>query len=374
MSRLAHFGVGIAALLAAGGLAGCEREQAAAPEPVRPVKIMRAELKAATRSVSYSGVVKARQEASLGFRVSGKIIERAVDVGDRVAPGALLARLDRTDLALALASASAALSGAKAQLTVAQSAYDRAADLAAKGFASRATLDERRLALDQARAAVDQARASEAQAANQAGYAELRADVAGVVTALPAEAGQVVAAGAPVAVVARVGEKEVAVAVPESEIRYLHIGDCFAVRFWSDPDRASAGKVREIAGSADAGSRTFAVRVSLPDDPAIRLGATAEIAAEIPVQAAGVDAPLSALTEREGRPTLWVVDPQTHKVSPRAVEPAGFTADGVRIGEGLRPGELVVIAGTQFMSPGKTVRLTDADEAALAAPGFANNP
>jgi membrane fusion protein, multidrug efflux system len=365
--------IGVVALLAAGVLAGCEKEQVAAPEPVRPVKVMRAEVKATTRTVSYSGVVKARREANLGFRVGGKIVERAVNVGDRVAPGALLARLDRSDLALALASASAALSGAKTQLAVAQSAYDRTSELAAKGFASKAALDERKLGLDQARAAVDQARAAEAQAANQAGYAELRAEDAGVVTALPAEAGQVVAAGTPVATVARDGEKEVAVAVPESEIRHLHVGDRFAVRFWSDPDRTSAGVVREIAGSADAGSRTFAVRVSLADDPAIRLGATAEVTAEFPVEAASLEAPLSALTERDGRPTLWIVDPQTRKVSPREITPAGFSAEGVRIADGLKAGELVVIAGAQFMTPGKPVRLSGEDMA-LSASKLASNP
>ena len=363
-----------AALLAASFLASCERDQVAAPEPARPVKVMRAELKAPTRAVSYSGVVKARREAALSFRVGGKIVERAVNIGDRVAPGALLARLDRSDLALALASASAALASARSQLAVAQSAYDRAADLAAKGFMAKAALDDRKLALDQARSAVDQARSTQEQAEHQATYADLISDAAGVVTAVQAEAGQVVAAGAPVVAVARDGEKEVAVAVPESEIRRFHVGDRFAVRFWADPDLVGAGVVREIAGSADPASRTFAVRVSLADDPAIRLGETAMVTADIPVEAAGVEAPLTALTEREGRPTVWIVDPRTKTVSPREVAPAGFSADGVRIADGLKPGELVVIAGAQFMTPGKSVRLAPEDEAALATPKLASNP
>ena len=375
MARIPRQPALAAALLAATLLSGCEPKQAATPEPVRPVKVMRAEVKPATRAVTYSGVVKARREASLSFRVGGKIVERVVNIGDRVAPGSLLARLDRSDLALALASATAALASARSQLAVAQSAYSRAEDLAAKAFFAKATLDDRKLALDQAQAAVDQARSAQEQAAHQATYADLTSDVAGVVTGVQAEAGQVVATGAPVVIVARDGEKEVAVAVPENEIRRFHVGDRFAVRFWADPDLVGAGVAREIAGSADLASRTFAIRVSLADDPAIRLGETAAVTAEIPVEAAGVEAPLSALTERDGRPTLWIVDPKTLTVAPREVAPAGFSGEGVRIARGLAPGELVVTAGAQFMTAGKLVRLAPEDEAALAAaPKLASVP
>jgi RND family efflux transporter MFP subunit len=343
-------------------LGGCEREQAAAPDPVRPVKVLRAETKAPTRSVTYSGSVKARREANLGFRVGGKIVERLVNAGERVAPGDVLARLDRADLTLSLASAAAARASANTQLAVAQSAYDRTANLAAKGFAAQATLDDRKLALDQAKAAVDQARSAQAQADHAANYAELKSDVAGVVTSVAAEAGQVVGSGATVVVVAQDGEKEVAIAVPESEIRFFHVGDRFKVSFWADPDLVRTGVVREIAGSADPTSRTFAIRVSLPDDPAIRLGETAAVTAEIPVETAGLEAPLSALTERNGRPTLWIVDPKTRTVSPREVVAAGFSGDGVRIASGLAPGELVVIAGAQFMTEGKSVLLAPSPE------------
>ncbi len=345
-------------------LAACEHEQAAAPEPVRPVKVMKAEFTATTRSVAYSGSVKARREANLGFRVGGKIVERLVNVGERVAEGSLLARLDRSDLALALASAKASVEAAQSQVAVSQSGYDRAAGLSAKGFGTQATLDERRLALDQANAALDQARSARDQAVHQVGYSELRSDVAGVVTNVMAEAGQVVASGAPVFMVARDGEKEVAVAVPENEIRFFHAGDRFAVRFWADPDLVQTGVAREIAGSADATSRTFAIRVSLPDDPKIRLGETATVVADIPVQAAGVEAPLSAMTERDGRPNLWIVDPKTKTVAPREVVTVGFAGAGVRIVKGLEPGELVVTAGAQFMTPGKSVLLAPSDVAA----------
>jgi RND family efflux transporter MFP subunit len=354
-------------LVAGLSLAGCQDKQVAGPDAVRPVKVMKAEVKPSSREVTYAGTVKARREASLGFRVAGKIVERCVNVGQHVEPGTLLARLDRTDLRLAMKSASASLAGATSQLAVAQSAYDRAAALFAKGFSTQASLDDRKLALDQARSSLDQARSSRDQAANQEAYAELKSDVAGTVTSVLAEAGQVVSSGTPVVVVARDGEKEVAVAIPESEIRFFKVGDRLAVRFWADPDRDQPGVAREIAGSADATSRTFAARVSLPDDPSIRLGETATVIADLPVVTNGIAVPLSALTERDGHPNLWIVDPTTKTVAPRAVTTASFADDGVRIASGLAQGDLVVTAGAQFMTPGKVVALASADGADASA-------
>ena len=358
------------AALAGLGLASCQDKQATAPEVIRPVKVMKAERRAATRQVSYSGSVKARREANLGFRVGGKIVERCVDVGQHVEPGTLLARLDTTDLQLSLKSAAASLAAAQSQLTVAQSVYDRTAALFTRGFASQATMDDRKLALDQAKYNLDSLRSTRDQAFNQNAYSELRSDVAGVVTNVMAEAGQVVTSGSPVVVVARDGEKEVAVAVPESEIRFFNVGDSLKVQFWADPGAVQTGVVREIAGSADATSRTFAMRVSLPDDPAIRLGVTAMLAASIPVEAGGIAVPLSAVTERDGHPNLWVLNPDTKTVAPRPVTTSAFTDDGVRITSGLEAGDLVVTAGAQFMTPGKTVMIAG-DE--LAAASFSNN-
>ena len=348
-------------------LAACSEQKAEAPAPVRPVKVAEVAAQAETRKISYSGSVKARTEASLGFRVGGKIVARLVDVGDRVEPGTVLARLDTADLTLSLASAEANLASTTAQLAVATSALDRAKALFARGFTSKSILDDRQLALDQARAALDAARSSRDQAENQTAYSELKSDIAGIVTAVGAEAGQVVAAGSPVVVVARDGEKEVAIAIPESEIRFFHVGDRLAVRYWADPALSQSGTVREIAGSADTASRTFAVRVSLPEDPAVRLGMTAALDADVPVEAAGIVVPLAALTERDGAPTVWVVDPAAATVSPRKVSTAAFADDGVRITTGVAPGEWIVTAGAQFMTPGMPVRLDDRQAAAITA-------
>lgn len=357
-----------AALLVPVLLAACQEKQAEAPEPVRPVKVAKVAPRQDTRTISYSGSIRAKTEAGLGFRVGGKIVERNVDVGDRVEPGTVLARLDTADLALSLKSAEAALAGAQSQLAVAQSAYDRAQKLFASGFTSRSILDDRKLALDQAASGLDAARSARDQALNQNAYSELKSDIAGVVTAVNAEAGQVVAAGTAVVTVARDGDKEVAIAVPESEIRFFREGDRLSVRYWADPSIRQTGTVREIAGSADPTSRTFAIRVALPADPAVRLGMTAMLEAVVPVESGGIVVPLAALAERDGKPVVWVVDPASKTVSPREIVTASFAEDGVRVEKGLKPGEWIVTAGAQFMTSGKAVRLdAESERTAMAA-------
>ena len=289
----------------------------------------------------------------------GKIVERLVDVGDHVEPGEVLARLDTNDLDLALRNAEAAVSSARSRLDVAEKALGRYKSLLAKGFIAQSVLDQRQLEFDEASAALDSAISTRDQARNQAAYSELKADAAGIVTEIRAEGGQVVTAGAPVVVVARDDDKEVAIAVPENEIRHFAVGDQFAVRFWADDAIALTGTVREVSGSADQTSRTFAVRVSLPEDPRVRLGMTATISADVPVSGGAIVVPLAALSERDGKPIVWVVDPASQTVAPRYVETRSFVADGVRISAGLASGELVVSAGTQFMTPDKKVRIAD---------------
>ncbi|MEJ1158045.1 efflux RND transporter periplasmic adaptor subunit [Prosthecomicrobium sp. N25] len=349
-------------------LAGCKEEVSVAPEPPRPVKTLTVAAAAAERTLTYSGAVEARVSAALGFRVPGKIVERSVDVGDRVTAGQVVARIDPADLGLALQAAEANVEGAKARVEVAQDALARTRTLFDKGHVAKAALDKAALEADQAAAALDAARSARDQARNQSLYAELKADGPGIVTEVRAEAGQVVLAGTPVVVVARDGEKEVRVAVPEQEIRHLAPGQSVAVGYWADPALRQEGRVREVAGSADPASRTFSVRVTLPDDPGIRLGQTATVSVAVPTAAAGVAVPLSALAEANGRPVVWVVDPATATVRSRVVEVGPVTPDGTRVTAGLVPGDKVVTAGTQFMVEGRKVRLDGPLATAALAP------
>lgn len=348
--------------LALVALAACKKEEAAAPtgEPVRPVKTLTVTGDAETRVLRYSGSVRARVETALGFRVPGKIVQRLVDVGERIDAGRVLARLDPTDLKLALQTAEANVVAAKARVKVAEDSRARARTLNTKGFVADSNLDRAALEADQAVAALEAAVSARDQAANQAAYADLVAGADGIVTDIRADVGQVVAAGTPVAVLARDDEKEVAIAVPEQDVVRFAKDQKVAVRFWADRDLVLDGRVREIAGSADPASRTYAIRVALADDARVRLGMTATVEAVVPVSGPGIVVPLAALTRAEGRDRVWVVDAATATVAPRDVVLGAVAPEGVRVAGGLAVGDVVVTAGTQFLTPGRKVHLPSA--------------
>ncbi len=359
LTRPAFIASRIAVLGLVVSLAACQQKAAEAPEPVRPVKVVTVDASAATREIVFSGSVRARTESQIGFRIPGKIVERRVSVGDTVEAGEILARLDTADLALAVRSAEANLAAARAGQDVAAAALQRNQALFARGFIAQSLLDQQRLQVDQATSALQAATSARDQAVNQAGYSDLKADAAGIVTAIGADVGQVVGAGTPVVTIARNGETEAAIAVPENQIRYFKPGDTLAVRYWADPAIEQNGTVREVSGSADPASRTFAVRVSLPADPRVRLGMSATLALDVAAEGGAIVVPAAALSERNGEPIVWVVDPAAKTVAPRNVRFDAFAPDGVRISSGLSAGDVVVAAGTQFMTPGKQVRIPD---------------
>ncbi|NRQ17097.1 efflux RND transporter periplasmic adaptor subunit [Ensifer sesbaniae] len=340
-------------------LAGCSEEKSETADVVRPVKVVEIAQADAARQLSYSGAVRARTEMNLGFRVSGKIVERIVNVGDRVKVGDRLARIDATDYELAVRSATANLEAAERQVETVELVRDRAKQLLARKFASQAQFDQAVLSYNQAVATRDAAKSALSQAKNQVVYTSLVADRPGIVTAINADVGQVVGSGTPVATVAVEGEKEVQVAVPETEIGNFKAGLPVKVGIWSDAGLSLDGMVREVAGSADQQSRTFSVRVSLPNDPRVLLGMTATVEASAGSGTPFVSVPLSALAEKDGYPIVWVVDRGTETVRSRPVTLADFTTDGVRVTEGLNVGDLVVAAGTQFMTDDLKVTISN---------------
>ena len=350
-------------------LAGCSEEKSETAEVVRPVKVVEIAQADNVRQLSYSGAVRARTEMNLGFRVSGKIVERVVNVGDRVKVGDLLARIDPTDYELAVRSASANLDAAERQVETVELVRDRAKQLLARKFASQAQFDQAVLSYNQAVATRDAAKSALSQAKNQVVYTSLVADRPGIVTTINADVGQVVGSGTPVATVAVEGEKEVQVAVPETEISNFKAGLPVKVGIWSDAGLSLDGTVREVAGSADQQSRTFSVRVSLPNDQRVLLGMTATIEASAGNGVSFVSVPLSALAEKDGYPIVWVVDRGTETVRSRPVTLADFTTNGVRVTEGLKVGDLVVAAGTQFMTDDLKVTISNdtTHQAAAAA-------
>ncbi len=325
----------IAALL----LAACSHKQEAA-DPVRPVlTITVAPGAAATRDV-YSGEVRARVETDLAFRIGGKIAARLADAGARVSKGQVLARLDPEDVRLAAEAARAQLASAEAEHALAKAELERASDLLAKKFISQSAYDTRQAGYAAAKARVEQARSQAAITANQQAYATLAADADGVIISVAAESGQVVAAGQPVLRLARHGEMEIVINVPEGQVARFRPGQDAAIALWADPATHFPGRVREIAGGADAVTRTFTVRVSILEaPPGVRVGMSANVALRPSLDAALVVLPLTALVRQGEAAAVWVVDPRSAQVQLRPVQVGQYREDGATILSGVAAGE-----------------------------------
>lgn len=351
--------------------AACGNDKTAL-EPVRPVLTQTVIPGASTTRDVYSGEVRARHEADLGFRVGGKVVSRSVDAGARVAKGTVLARLDPEDAQLAAQAAAAQLASAESDLALAKAEMERHAELLAKKFISQSAYDVKQNAYNASRARAEQARSQAGISSNQAAYTTLVADADGVVVSVSAEVGQVVTAGQPVLKLARTGEKEVVVNAPESQVGRFKVGQAVAVSLWADPSTVFPGRVREIGGGADPVTRTYAVRVSAPTAPqTAQLGMTASVLFNSAVDPTLVLLPLSALAREGANAAVWIVDPATSKVKLRAVSVGQFREDGVTVTAGLHPGDVVVTAGVHKLRADQQVRVA---EASAPGPGAANTP
>ena len=343
-------------------LSACSRPQAP-QEPIRSVKLLTVSAATLDARQEYAGEVRARVESRLGFRVGGKLVQRPVELGQRVQAGQLLAQLDANDLALASQAAQAQVSAAQAQRDLAAADLQRFTDLKAQGFVSGAEIERRQAAQQAAEASLRQARALGAVQGNQAAYARLLADGAGVVVAVDAEVGQVVAAGAPVVRIARDGAREVVFAVPEDRVSALQPGQAAQVRLWAAPPGGAAaslsGTVREVAASADPATRTYQVRLTLPAGVAVALGATAHVTLpDADPDTMAIRLPTSALMRSPGSTpgtSVWVFDAASSTVQMRPVELAGADGNHMLVVSGLKPGEEVVAAGVHVLSPGQKV-------------------
>jgi multidrug efflux system membrane fusion protein len=333
-----------------------QQEKAAAPRPVKTVTIAQS---SGRRLTTYSGVVRPRIETALGFRISGKIVERLVNTGDQASKNQVIARLDAVDLKLSQQSALANVAAAQTRLSVARDSLQRAKKLYPKGFIAKAAVDQRQLEADAARSALNAAESQARQAANATGYAELKSDKEGVVTAVLAEPGQVVAAGTPVVKLAQLGDIEAAVSIPEQDVVRLTVGQPVTIGLWAAPGLETKGRIREISAAADAASRTYAIRVTIDSPPPVmRLGMTVTATIAYSESRPSIIAPLAALTGKGRDMAVFVVDAASATVSRRPVAVSGIEDGAARIASGLRPGEIIVAAGVQFLSDGQKVRLT----------------
>ncbi len=336
-------------------------------EPVRAVKLVTVGETAYEAGHEYAAEVRARVESRLGFRVAGKIVRRAVEPGQRVQAGQLLAQLDARDYQLAAEAARAQVASATTQRDLAAADLKRFQSLRDQGFISGAEMERRSAQLKAAQATLDQARAQQSSQGNQAAYTQLLADAGGVVTGVDAEVGQVVAAGTPVVRLAQDGPRDVVFAVPEDRVAAVRVGQPVTVRAWAS-DGQWHGSVREVAAAADPVTRTYAVKVALAGE-APPLGATVTV---VPQQsgaqgAAVIKLPTSAL-RREGAGTaVWVFDEASSSVRSQPVQVAGADGNEAVIADGLTPGMRVVASGVHVLAPGQKVSVYQSKTATAPA-------
>lgn len=344
-----------ALLLAA--LAGCGEKP---PAPALAPLVVTQQVVAgdAGQQASFAGEVRARSESALGFRVGGKITARLVDVGAVVKPGTAIARIDARDLQLNSASVKSQMAAAQADVTQAQADYARYRDLFQKNFVSAAEIDRRKATLEVAQARLEQARAQLNVADNQSTYAVLSADRAGVITAVEADVGQVVAAGQTVVRLARESEKEILITIPENRLPEVQAAQRIVVGLWAARGRLYTGRVREVSPIADAVTRTYAVRIAVPDaDANMRLGMTASVVLQQPGAGDAVVLPLTAVYQQGAQAALWVVEPASQTVKLTPVKVGVFRENTVTVLSGVKQGDRVVTAGVHKLTQGQKVRL-----------------
>ena len=354
---------GVASLALALVLVGCSRPKPV-EEPIRAVKVMTVGLMSMQSAPEFAGEVRAQVESRLGFRVGGKLIRRWVEVGQHVKAGQVLAQLDPQDYKLATDAARAQLSAAASNRDLAAADFKRYQELKAQNFISGAELERRDTTLKAAQAQWAQAQSQLSGQGNQLAYATLLADVAGVVTAVEVEPGQVVAAGTPVVRVAQDGPRDAVFSVPEDKVAAIKIGSEVAVRGWAS-SASLKGVVREVAASADPVTRTFLVKVALAGQAVPVLGATVSVLPQalsrsaVPV----IKLPTSALRQEGGATAVWVLDPVSLTVKLLPVQVATADGNDVVVVSGLQPGMQVVVAGVHVLQPGQKVMVYKANQA-----------
>jgi RND family efflux transporter MFP subunit len=302
----------------------------------------------------------AAYQADIGFRVNGKILQRPVDVGTQVKKGDLLARLDPQQYRQDFEVAKAEVATAEAEVTRAEAQEWRQRELLKNGNTTRVQYDQSLKTFKTAQAQLDSARARQVQASENLDYTDLKADNDGVISAIGADPGQVVSAGQMVVKLAQPGEREAVFNVAESTFKNPPKNPTVEVQLVSNPDVKAAGKVRYVSPQADPTTRTFTVRVSLPDaPPQMRLGAS--VVGSVTVnEGQSITIPGSALFQKEGKPAVWLVTKDgTVQLKPITVE--RYQGDSVVVGNGLAQGDVVVTGGAQKLLPGQKVRLMQAN-------------
>jgi len=343
-------------------LTGCKQSAPPPVEEIRPVRTITVGLRADGDSVALTGTVHAQSEINLAFRIDGRLIERAVSVGDIVRPGQLVARLDPQNEDSSLQSAQAQLAAARAQLAEASNNYARMGELVTEDAVSRSSYEQAEALKKTAESQVQSAQSQVALSGNRLNYTRLVSDIAGVVTAQGAEPGEVVGAGRMIVQIAREGGRDGIFDVPAQAKDAVLASPAITVALTMDPKVTAAGRVREVSPRADPVTGTFRVKVNLTNPPAaMRLGSTVRMRMKVAGDT-GFVIPASALMRSDRQPAVWIVDPKSATVSARTVDVRAFDADQVVVASGLNAGDVVVTAGIQVLRPGQKVRLLETSQ------------
>ena len=336
-------------------------------EEIRPVRAIKLASEQFDVLAEFSGEVRPRVESRLGFRVGGKIVARKVDPGTIVKQGQVLLQLDPQDLQLAQVQASAGMKAAESNRDLAAAEFKRYLDLREKNFVSQAVLDAKLTANKAAQASFEQAEAAYRNQANQSNYTTLVSDVDGIVTSVDAEAGQVVTAGTPVVRVARLGEKEIIIGIPENKVAALRKVSDVRVRLWATPNDSIAGTIREIAPIADPVTRTYMAKIAIPTaTDAVGLGMTAYVSFVAKTPNAMIKVPLTALVRDKANSAVWIIENGAVKLVP--VKVAGPSGNDLLLASGVVAGQTVVTAGASLLKPGQKVTVLGDDIVTNVAP------
>ena len=340
---------------------GCSKEQPAAEQV--PFVMVTQPATIHNEQKSYAGDVQARQQTALAFRVGGQIIERYVDVGDRVKVGQVLAKLDVKDAQLQLNSAQAQLESAQSAAKIAADEFKRFQQLLPINAVSRSQYDAIKSQYDSANATLKQAQSNYAVTANQTGYNQLIANKNGVITERNIEIGQVIAAGQAAYQLAIDGDREVVIGVPEQAVSTIKVGQDAWVTLWSKPQDKFAAYVREISPAADQ-SRTFTAKVALKEgQSAIQLGQSARVFFNTTTQNM-LSVPLSSVSANANQAYVWIVnaDQTLHKVP---VTLGAYGRDSVPILSGLNANSWVVVGGVHLLREKQKIHPVDRENRAV---------
>ncbi len=352
-------------------LAGCQQKETP-PAPLRVVMVAQPTTAALGKS-SYSGEVRARQEADLSFRVGGKVTQRLVEVGTRVKKGQILAVLDPSDANLQLNAAQAQLESSQSVERTAKTELERYRQLLPDNAISRSQFDQIENQYKTARSNAQQARANYDVVSNQAAYSTLRAYKNGVVVARHIEVGQVVSAGQPIYTLAMDGEREVVIGVPEQLVNQLQVRQPVQVALWSNADQLLPAYIREISPAADA-SRTFAVRVAFSNASApVNIGQSARVLITAANSSQQLSVPLAAITAEQQNSYVLVFNPTNATLMKKPVQIGAYGRDSVPVLDGLNSQDWVVIGGVHLLQAGQKVQAVDRDNQPVTSNAATNH-